>query len=292
MEQHLSHYKIFYEVAKSGNISKAAKELYISQPAISKSISKLEDNLGVTLFSRNSRGVSLTLEGEVLFSHIKTAFEAIVMGESQLEKIKELNIGKLRIGSSTTLCKGILLPYLNDFMQAYPNVTINIASQPSSQSATMLEKGLLDLGLIAATSINKGLAFKPLLNIHDIFVTSNEYLEKLALVEGSNYNILKHACFMLLDSENSTRQYINNYLQANNIKLQNTIEVTTMDLLIEFAKMGLGVACIIKEFVQKELDEKKLIEIKLPMDIPKRSIGFAYIETNPNPSLHNFLKIK
>ena len=84
MEQHLSHYKIFYEVAKSGNISKAAKELYISQPAISKSISKLEDNIGVTLFSRNSRGVSLTLEGEVLFSHIKTAFEAIVMGESQL----------------------------------------------------------------------------------------------------------------------------------------------------------------------------------------------------------------
>ena len=81
MEQHLSQYKIFYEVARTGNISKAAKELYISQPAISKSISKLEENLGIALFSRNSRGVCLTMEGEMLYSHIATAFESIILGE-------------------------------------------------------------------------------------------------------------------------------------------------------------------------------------------------------------------
>ena len=98
MEQNLSQYKIFYEVAKAGNISKPAKELYISQPAISKSISKLEDSLGVSLFTRNSRGVQLTSEGELLFHHTESAFEALSRGENELKRIKDFNIGHLRIG--------------------------------------------------------------------------------------------------------------------------------------------------------------------------------------------------
>lgn len=94
MEQHLSQYKIFYEVAKAGNISRAAKGLYISQPAISKSISKLEESLNVTLFVRNSRGVTLTMEGQMLYNHISDAFHSISIGEQQLRRIKDFHIGK------------------------------------------------------------------------------------------------------------------------------------------------------------------------------------------------------
>ncbi len=292
MEQHLSQYKIFYEVARTGNISKAAKELYISQPAISKSISKLEENLGIALFSRNSRGVCLTMEGEILYSHIATAFESIILGEKQIKKIKELNIGKLRIGSSTTLCKGILLPYLGDFMQKYPHVTINIASQPSADTANMLEQDILDLGLIAMPENSKNLSFKPIMDIHDIFVASPDYIQCLKTLNENDYNLVKQASFMLLDGKNSTRHYINNYLNINGITLQNTIEVTTMDLLIEFARIGLGVACVIKEFVKDDLDTGKLVEVDLSMSIPKRVVGFAYNNNNPNPTLHNFLRIK
>lgn len=291
MEQHLSQYKIFYEVARTGNISKAAKELYISQPAISKSISKLEENLGISLFSRNSRGVSLTIEGEMLYSHISTAFESISIGEKQIKKIKELNIGKLRIGASTTLCKGILLSYLNDFIQKYPHVTINIASQPSSETANMLEQDILDLGLITMPEAQKSLSFKPIMEIHDIFVSSPEYMNKLRTLNGNDYDLIQEAHFMLLDGKNSTRHYINNYLKSANIELKNTIEVTTMDLLIEFAKIGMGIACVIKEFVQDDLDSGKLVEVDFPLEIPKRLVGFAYSNHNPNLALHNFLKI-
>ena len=105
MEQNLSQYKIFYEVAKAGNISKAAKELYISQPAISKAISKLEDSLGLSLFTRSSRGVQLTSEGEILFEHTREAFDALDRGEQELKRIQEFDIGHLRIGVSNTLCK-------------------------------------------------------------------------------------------------------------------------------------------------------------------------------------------
>ena len=117
MEQHLSQYRIFYEVARCGNISRAAKELYISQPAISKAISKLEENLNTKLFIRNSRGVQLTKEGTILFQHINSAFESIHRGERELKRIHDFHIGHLKIGVSNTLCKYVLLPYLKAFVE-------------------------------------------------------------------------------------------------------------------------------------------------------------------------------
>ena len=117
MEQNLSSYRIFYVVAEKGNISKAAKELYISQPAISKSIQKLEDNLGVRLFDRSSRGVTLTPEGELLYTHVKSAFETLTVGEDRLRRSIALGIGNLSIGASSTLCKYVLLPYLKEFIK-------------------------------------------------------------------------------------------------------------------------------------------------------------------------------
>ena len=79
MEQNLPLYKIFYEVAKTENISRTSKELYISQPAISKSISKLESNLKTTLFTRNSRGVQLTEDGRMLYKHVQAAFDTLAL---------------------------------------------------------------------------------------------------------------------------------------------------------------------------------------------------------------------
>ena len=148
MEQHLSQYKIFYAVAKAGNISKAAKELFISQPAISKSISKLEENLGVSLFTRNSRGVQLTVEGQVLFSHVSNAFDTLGRGENELKRIKNFNIGQIKIGVSNMLCKYILLSYLKGFIDEYPHVKIMIDSQDTARTISMLEQQKLDIGLI------------------------------------------------------------------------------------------------------------------------------------------------
>ncbi|WP_349669407.1 LysR family transcriptional regulator [Lacrimispora sp.] len=276
MDQNLSQYKIFYEVAKAGNISKAAKELFISQPAISKSISKLEDNLGVALFTRNSRGVQLTEEGKLLFHHTKTAFEAINRGELELKRVKDFNIGHLRIGVSNTLCKYILLPYLKGFIEKYPHIKITIESQSTTHTVAMLEQQQIDLGLIAEPSNRRPLLFNPVMEIQDIFVSTSAYLENLYLREGKNADLFQTGNILLLDKNNMTRKYIDEYLNENQIIPNQLLEITTMDLLIEFAKIGLGIGCVIKEFVQEELDKKELIEVPMIAGIKKRTVGFAY----------------
>lgn len=289
MEQNLSQYKIFYEVAKTGNISKAAKELYISQPAISKSISKLEDSLGVSLFTRNSRGVQLTSEGELLFHHTESAFEALSRGENELKRIKDFNIGHLRIGVSNTLCKYILLPYLKGFIEKYPHVKITIESQSTTHTIAMLEQQHIDLGLIAEPSSRKPLIFVPVMDIQDIFVSTKPYLDNLYLREGRNTDIFQTGNILLLDRNNMTRKYIDEYLSEHQIVPGQVLEVNTMDILIEFAKIGLGIGCVIREFVQEELDKKTLVTIPMKWPIKKRTIGFAYNPGVASRALEDFL---
>ncbi len=290
MEQNLSQYKIFYEVAKAGNISKAAKELYISQPAISKAISKLEDSLKVSLFTRSSRGVHLTPEGELLFGHVQTAFQALDLGEQELKRIQEFNIGHLRIGVSNTLCKYILLPYLKNFIEQYPHIKITIEGQATAKTISMLEQHTLDVGLVAEPSIHSGLFFIPVMDIQDIFVCTRHYLNNLYLREGSGADLFTCGNIMLLDQNNMTRHHVDNYLKENSIELKQVLEVTTMDLLIEFAKISLGIACVIKELVQKELESGRLMEIPLKAPIHKRTIGFAYLSGNQANALKTFLE--
>lgn len=292
MDQHLSQYKIFYEVAKIGNISKAAKELYISQPAISKSISKLEENFGISLFNRNSRGVSLTMEGQMLFEHIEKAFSYINSGEEKINKTKNLNLGKIKIGSSNTLCRMLLMPYLKKYILEYPHINIKMFSQSSSKTQAMLEEGLIDLGVITKPKNKKNINFTPMTTISDIFVATPEYINNLKQREGTNINIFKSANIMLLDNDNATRQYINDYFYKNGIEINNPLEVTTMDLLIDFAKIGMGIACVIKEFITEELNNNELIEVATSVKIPKRTVGFAYHTNNNNPAIRNFLDIK
>lgn len=276
MNQNLNYYKAFYMVAKYKNISKAADALFISQPAISKSLSRLEENLGCTLFSRTSRGVSLTADGEILYERIREAFAAIEAGEEELRHRTELGIGQLRIGVSTTLCKYILLPYLQNFIRQHPHIRITIECQSTLHTVELLESGQIDIGLIGAPKSHGTLTFLPLKKIQDTFVATQSYLDNLSIREHEDSNLFLSATLMLLDEENITRQYINDYFYRNQIKTNQILEVSSMDLLIEFAKIGIGAACVIREFVEQELKENTLIEIPMAEPIESRSIGFAY----------------
>ena len=276
MNQNLASYRIFYAVANTGNISRAAKELYISQPAISKSIQKLEESVGTKLFSRSSRGVTLTPEGELLYDHVKTAFETLYQGEEKLRRSIQLGIGHLSIGVSSTLCKYILLPFLKDFIKQYPHINISISCQSTNHTLRLLEDEKIDIGLIGRPESLKNISFYPLQEIEDIFVATKDYLHNLKVRGVSKNMILQNSTLMLLDKENMTRQYIDDYLLENQITVHDSIEISSMDLLIDFSRISLGVACVIREFVQTELSEGTLIEIPLGIPIHKREVGFAY----------------
>ena len=290
MNQNLSSYRIFYTVANTGNISKAAKELYISQPAISKSIQKLEESMNCELFRRSSRGVSLTEEGELLYSHVKVAFETLALGEDRLRNSIELGVGHLKIGVSSTLCKYMLLPYLKEFIKLYPHINISITCQSTNDTLKLLEENKIDVGLIGKPESLKNIDFYYLAEIKDIFVATKDYLRNLKARGVKEDRILQSSTIMLLDKNNMTRQYIDDYLQENHIVVQDSIDISSMDLLIEFAKISVGVACVIREFVKKELADGALIEIPLGFPIHKREVGFAYKKSvKPSKSLELFV---
>ncbi len=291
MNQNLSAYRIFYTVANAGNISKAAKELYISQPAISKSIQKLEDGIGCKLFLRSSRGVTLTEEGELLYSYVKNAFETLTLGEEKLHRSIELGVGHLKIGVSSTLCKYLLLPYLKEFIKRHPHISISITCQSTNDTLKLLEENKIDIGLIGKPDNTKNIQFDYLEEIEDIFVATKDYLRNLKTRGVTKSHILQNSTLMLLDKHNMTRQYIDDYLQINHIHVQDSIDISDMDLLIEFAKIGVGVACVIKSFVTSELAEGTLIEIPLGIPIHKREVGFAYkTQLKPSKSLRAFIE--
>ena len=290
MNQNLSSYRIFYTVANTGNISKAAKELYISQPAISKSIQKLEESVGCKLFSRSSRGVVLTDEGKLLYEHVSEAFETLTMGEEKLKRSIELGVGHLKIGVSSTLCKYLLLPYLNEFIRQNPHISISISCQSTNDTLKLLEDNKIDIGLIGKPENLKNIHFDFLEEIEDIFVAAKDYLRNLKARGIQKDHILQSSTLMLLDKNNMTRQYIDDYLQENQIIIKDSIDISDMDLLIDFARIGVGVACVIKNFVREDLENGTLMEIPLGFPIHKREVGFAYkTTTKPSKSLAEFI---
>ena len=282
MDNNLNLYFIFYTVAKHKNISGAAKELYISQPAISKAISKLEQSLDTILFLRSSRGVTLTMEGELLFEQVKNAFIAIRNGEEQLKKVNDLGVSRLSIGVSITLCKYVLLPYLKDFIRENPHIKVTITCHPSLETIHDIENGITEIGLVGIPSNQSNLNYTPIKEIQDTFVTTDTYLRNLKIRDGADKeSILSNATFMMLNKENISRKYVDHYLSTNQLEMGNIIEINTMDLLIELAKIDLGIACVIRDFVEEDLALGTLRELTFKRNISKRKIGFVYSNDVP-----------
>ena len=283
MEQNLNLYHIFYEVAGCKNFSIAAKKLYISQPAVSKSIARLEEDLNTTLFHRSSRGVSLTAEGELLYKHVEQALLLLKSGEELLEASISQKVSHLSIGVSTTLCKYVLLPLLKNFIAENPNIKITISCQSTFDTLSALQDGTIDVGLVGLPSKleeRRGITYLPLKTIEDIFVAAEPYLTPfLNKQKGELYAkeaLFNEASFIMLDKDNISRKHADAFLSANHLELRNIIEVNNMDLSIEFARAGLGIACVISDFVERDLKNGTLRELKFDHRIPKRQIGFAY----------------
>ncbi len=290
----LNLYHIFYTVAQCGNISAAARKLYISQPAVSKSVSRLEESFSSPLLVRSSRGVTLTENGRLLYKQLETAFQAIRQGEEMISRNDLLGAGSLSMGVSATLCKYVLLPYLQDYIAENPYVKISLSCQSTHETITALENGTLELGLVGESERLEGsrLNFLPIREIHDIFVCSPDYLSKLHTrpKEDFQQEILTQGTFLLLNKDNVTRQYIDRHMLLQGITVEHKIEVSTMDLLIDFARIGLGIACVIGEFVRDELQKGSLMECSIREPIPPRRIGFAYPRSaRPSAAMSAFL---
>ena len=275
MNINLEYYKIFYEVAKEQNITKASENLNISQPAISKTIKLLEEKLGGTLFVRTKKGVILTEEGKEFYSYINKAMEYINSAENKFSDLINLETGVIKIGVNSTLTKEFLLPYLEIFNKSYPKIDIQITNGITSHLINELKNGLIDIVFLNLNDKDYGndIDIIKCKKIHDIFIASKKYSELndkvISLNELKNYPLIFQA------KGSNTRNFLDNFLKEKNITLKPNIELASYSLVTEFCKAGFGIGYAVKEFVQKDLNEGKIFSLKIKENIPERYIGFA-----------------
>jgi LysR family cyn operon transcriptional activator len=276
----LEGYKVFYITAKAGSFSKAAEELFITQPAVSYAIKQLEDRLEGQLFFRTSKGVKLTSEGQLLFGYIEKAYHLIETGEKQLSSIHDLQSGEIKIGASDTLCKHFLLPHVEKFHSGFPGIKLQVTNRTTKETIQLLKQGRVDFGIVnLPVADDRQLLIQESMELQDTFVAGVTYKE----LAGSPIDIdrlIAHP-LLLLEQGSSIRQYVDRYAESRGFMLKPEIELGSIDLLVEFARIGLGIACVIRNFVTAELASGLLVEIKLKEPIPPRRVGVVTLKGVP-----------
>lgn len=290
LEINMEWYRAFYWIAKTGSLSKAAEKMYITQPAISRTLKQLEAKLGGQLFFRTARGVQLTTEGEVLFRYMEQAFSFVELGEKKLAEMHSLTNGEINIGASDTLCKHYLLPYLEQFHKQYPDIRIRITNRTTPETISLLKEGKIDFGIIHLPIADQKLHIRQSSALQDCLVAGQQYAalskQPMQLKELHQYPLL------LLEEGGSTRHFINTYANQHGAELQAEFELGSLDLLVQFARSNFGLAFVIRSYVEEELASGALVEIPLLPVIPERYIGIATLREVPvSAASRQFLKL-
>ena len=277
MNINLELFRIFREVAKTGNVTKAAGNLFVSQSAVSQAIKQLEDKLGGRLFNRDTRGVHLTAEGKVLFSYADNAISLIENAQEKLWDMQNLRDGEIKIGASDTTCSLFLLPLLKKFNMKYPDIHISMTNHTTMESIDLLKSGAVDLSFVNLPVENDAmLETAPVMPIHDCFVAGAKY----AFLKDSPIHLseLRKYPILMLDKASNSRKQLDSFLASHNVEIQPSIELGSLTLLSEFAKIDLGIAATIKEDVKEMLHNHELHELRFIETLPTRYIGLAQIK--------------
>lgn len=280
MNINLEYYKIFYHVVQKGSFTVAAEELCITQPAVSQAIKTLEYNLGSKLFIRTAKGVRLTKEGEVLYSYIKRGYEYILLGETTFQKMIDLENGEMRIGASDMTLKYYLLPFLERFHEKYPGIKVKVTNAPTPETIENLIDGKIDFGIVSTPFETKQeLRITKVRELKDVFIAGNRFLHlKNRTLQFQELEKLPIIC---LEKNTSTRSYLDDYMQANKVKLQPEFELATSDMIVEFVKRNLGVGYVVMDFAQPLLDNGEIFQLMFNQKFPSRDICIISSDKNP-----------
>lgn len=293
----LDLYKIYCAVVRTGNMSAAAKELYISQPAVSMSIKQLEERMGSILLIRTAKGVRTTPEGDILYEYLEQALGLIKTAEKKYFEMVNMENGEIKIGASDTVIAHFLMPYLEKYHTLYPDINIKVTNKTTYETLRLLKNGSVDLCFInLPISEDTDLEITECLKIHDCLLGGMKY-QSLSLSEkGIDIQEITKYPLLLLEDLSNSRKYIDQYAKENGVILEPIIELGSSDLLIDFARINLGLTFVIKEFTKKEIDNQSLFEIPLNPPIPERSIGLVKLKnvalSHAAKGFTNLLKIQ
>ena len=276
----LDLYKIFCAVARHGNMSAAARELYLSQPAVSMAMRQLETRLGKPLLIRSAKGVRLSQEGAVLYEYLRQGLDLIEAGERKYEALRNLSAGEVRIGASDTLTAQFLMPHIEAYMRQYPAVAVKVTNRITRETVRLLKSGAVDIGFVnLPIPADEQLVVTPCLRIWDCLIGGRKYRhlaqKGLALADLAQYPLI------LLEQDSSTRRYLDACAARSGIRLAPVLELGSSDLLLRFAAIDAGLAFVIRPFADGEIDNGALFEIPLIPPLPPRAIGLIRLAGVP-----------
>lgn len=280
MISNLEYYKVFYYVAKCGSVTKAAGELTISQPAVSQALKQLERTLGVSLFYRAAKGIKLTGEGEMLYSYVEKGYEQMELGVRKVRQMQNMELGEVRIGASDMTLQFYLLPYLEKFHEMYPDIKVVVTNAPTPETLNFLKEGRIDFGIVSTPFTElPDVSVTPVREIEDIFVAGNQFLSYKDRI--LDFQELEQLPTIFLESNTSSRRYMDAFLTENGANVQPEFELATSDMIVQFANRNLGIGCVVRDFAKNCLESGLLFELKFHKIIPKRQ--FCVVRSTKMP---------
>ena len=276
----LEYYKVFYHTARAGSLTVAARELSISQPAVSQSIKQLERAVSVKLFTRAAKGVRLTTEGELLYGSVAKGYEQIALGEQKLRQMLNLELGEIHIGASDMTLQFYLLPYLERFHEKYPQIKVAVSNAPTPETLLNLQESKIDFGVVS-TPFESGNDFRVSVvrEIEDTFVAGRRFIQyKNRMLDLQELEEMPLIC---LEGVTSTRSHMEDFLQKNHVSICPEFELATSDMIVQFALRNLGVGGVVREFARAYLEEGTLFELRFNRILPKRH--FCVVTNPKNP---------
>ena len=278
----LELYRVFYTVAKCGSLTRAADELFISQPAVSQAIKQLEGQLGTPLFNRTHRGMELSDRGgKQIFDIVARALAELDEAENKLKEINSTATGTIRISASDTIFSYVVIDKIAEYHEKFPDVKINLINCITTETLDLLKNNKCDIAFLNLPVDDKDINLTSvIMPLHDTFVANKNYA---ALAEDVQPLKSMHDYpLLMLDQNTVTRKAIINFSHSIGVHLHPEVECGSLELMIQLAKNGVGIACVPKEYVRRELnDDKTLFEIRTEPALPARSIGIAFPKNQP-----------
>lgn len=262
------YYRIFYYVAKYGNITQAAKILLNNQPNLTRAIKTLESELGCPLFIRNNRGMKLTPEGERLFGHIRIAFENIEAGEAEIIESRNLEKGTVFVAASEVALHCVLLPVLKQYRTLYPGIRLKISNHSTPQAVDAIKNGIADIAVVTTPTLPSAMTEEVTVRkFHEVAVCSAAFSELLG--EKVGFAELLSYPMISLGTQTKSFELYSDFFAEEGLHYHPETEAATADQILPMVKADLGIGFIPREFLQG-VEGVFVIETEKPL--PEREI--------------------
>lgn len=269
MKTNLEYYKTFYYVGKSGSFTKAAQMLGSNQPNVSRTIKKLENDLKIKLLIRSHQGITLTRQGQQLYSHIEKAMKEILAGEKEMLKSQEAG-GKVTIAVTNIAMTLFVFDVLTAFHKDYPDITIQILSTTTPEAIKIVENNQADLAIVTSPCPPTSLNADVLMTFDDILITG---------AKGKNWLSNEHQLeefadqpFIGMNASSMTYHYLSDIFARHHMVYHTAIEVSAINQVIPFVKQDFGFAFVPLPMVEEPLKKGELMQVPLKPAMPERSI--------------------